>query len=106
VSIDFDARRWRHLLYRYAGPGSAFEIYVDGALAATAPAEDPSFDLFDDAVTDLFIGYDTEWPGGANSQIEIDELRVYDVVLGEADQCTRIIGGSWTAAGGCSVESN
>jgi hypothetical protein len=104
ASIELDASSWRHLLYRYPGVGADLEIYVDGVIGERIrSSEFAAFDVYGETVTDLYVGYDTESPGGQRTRLEVDELRVYDVALDERTQCLEIIGGAWTSDGRCVV---
>jgi hypothetical protein len=88
---------WHHWLIRYsgtgtgAGQGGPVEIYVDGALVHTR-ANDVSNDPVFTAT-----GIPDAMTIGGNGGI-MDDLRIYSRTFTQAEQCTRIIGGSWSGS--------
>ena len=84
--------RWHHLILRHAGTsttaggGADLQIYLDGRPAGVV-ADPGGTPFFSDLSDDLLLG--------AYSRLLIDELRVYDRVFSEAEQCTSLLGGSW-----------
>lgn len=88
---------WRNLIFRYDGVsaivGAPVEIFLDGVLVGslTNPAALP---LATAGTTDMKMGGQSG--GSGRSVFSVDELRVYNAVFTAAQQCTQIIGGTWT----------
>ena len=95
-SFDFVEGDWHHLILRYAatstqpGGGAPLEIYRDGMLVDTAPNATGAV-IFS-------AGQDQNMVLGAGSDFIVDDLKIYDSVFSEAEQCSWIIGGSWTGS--------
>jgi hypothetical protein len=89
---------WHNVVYRYDAPsatvGAPVDIYVDGTLAGTI-LNTAATPLIGSGVTDIKIGNGFSTVGGA-SLFYVDEFRVYNQVFTVAQQCTDIIGGTWT----------
>jgi hypothetical protein len=79
---------WHHLIYRYDGANgdAPLELFIDGKLAATLPASDVYFSTTQKSVVI-----------GTRTNMMIDDLRVYDAALSDAQQCEVVIGGTWTS---------
>jgi hypothetical protein len=96
-SFDVPDAGWHHVLYRYAStsPGgyAPLEIYLDGNHAVSITTEDGGV-LFGKYVDDLALG-DEAGDFYEPTHHHVDELRVYDKVFSEEEQCTQIVGGSW-----------
>jgi hypothetical protein len=93
---------WHNLTYRYATPGGPVEFWVDGVLAGTIanPGGSP---LTASYVGDLVLGNSYFGALGnaaaANPSVFwVDELKIYDTAFTPAEQCTRVIGGTWNTA--------
>ena len=88
---------WHHYLVRYAGTGTAagqgapVEIYLDDVRVATATQDTANNPVFNAGVPDMLSL-------GAPSFVAMDDLRIYNQVFTPAEQCTQIIGGTWTGA--------
>jgi hypothetical protein len=84
---------WRHLLYRYDASSASglatIDIYLDGVYRASVPAP-ASVPRIGPTLTDIVLGL--------GSAYYIDELRVYNRVFSVGEQCTVIIGGTWTGS--------
>jgi len=88
---------WHNIIYRYDGVsasvGAPVEIFVDGALEGSL-ANGSAIPLTAAGVTDFRLGNFTGVEGP--SLFYLDEFRVYNQVFTVAQQCTDIIGGTWT----------
>ena len=82
---------WHNLTYRYATPGGAVEFWVDGVHVGGIANVDGAA-LSGMPVRDLLIGNSHY---GTRSAFYVDELRIYDTAFTPAEQCTRVIGGTW-----------
>jgi hypothetical protein len=88
------ATGWHHLLIRYAsagmdaGQGGTIDFYIDGAHNSFIPNDADNNPVFTAAMDDNLA---VEGAG-----VSVDDLRVYNSVFSDADQCTAIIGGTWT----------
>ncbi|MCC6995609.1 MAG: choice-of-anchor D domain-containing protein [Deltaproteobacteria bacterium] len=86
---------WHHYLVRYAGLGSGVgqgapvEMYLDNVLMATATQDAANNPVFTAGVTDTISL-------GAPSFVAMDDLKIYNQVFTVANQCTQVIGGTWT----------
>ena len=97
LSFISDPGLWHSLIYRYDGVsntvGAPVAIYVDGVLAGQID-NTAAIPLVGSGVTDIRLGNLTGILGP--SVFYIDEFRVYNQVFSIAQQCTDIIGGSWS----------
>jgi hypothetical protein len=88
---------WRHLLYRYDGEsatvGGPLEIWLDGVLVGTIANPD-AVPLTADQLYDIRLGVETAYDDGG--LFLVDDLRVFNRVFAPAEQCTAVIGGTWT----------
>jgi hypothetical protein len=87
---------WHNVIVRYAGTGVSagqganVEVYHDDVLVETVANDSANDPVFSQGIIDtLYIG-----SGG----VTLDEIRVYNNVFTVANQCTQIIGGTWTGA--------
>jgi len=87
------ANTFHHWIIRYngtgtsAGQGGVTEIYVDDVLVYTRANDSANNPVFTTAISDtMTIGV----PNGV-----MDDLRIYDQVFTQAEQCTYIIGGAY-----------
>lgn len=96
-SFDVPDAGWHHILYRYASisPGGVapLDVYLDGNQVASITTEDGGA-LFGSGIDDIILGRELGQPVDP-SHHHIDDLRVYDRVFSEEEQCTQIVGGSW-----------
>jgi hypothetical protein len=87
---------WRHLVYRYAGEsatvGGPLEVWLDGALVGTIANPDRT-PMTMDLMHDIVLGADDAYWDGA--LFYVDDLRLYNAVYAPAEQCTRVMGGTW-----------
>ena len=88
---------WHNVVYRYDAPstdvGAPVQIYVDGILAGQID-NDAAIPLVGAGVADIRLGNFVGLLGP--SLFYIDEFRVYNQVFSLAEQCTAVIGGTWT----------
>jgi len=85
---------WHNLILRYAGTGTGsgqgakLEIYEDDVLTLTVANDAANDPIFNMGMSDrLFIG-----TGG----IALDDIAIYNTTFTVAQQCTTVIGGTWT----------
>lgn len=87
---------WHHILYRYSstevGGSAPLEIFVDGNYAVTPTTDYP---LFFSQVVDIALGRDHLELDWVPSHHRVDDVRVYEEVFTDAEQCTQIVGGAW-----------
>lgn len=90
------AAAWHHVILRYAGTGTGagqgagVDVYEDDVLVKSVSNDASNNPVFNQAISDtLYIG-----TGG----ISLDDVRVYNAVFSVANQCTQIIGGTWTGS--------
>ena len=94
---------WHSLVYRYDAPsyltGGPIQIYSDGVLAATVE-NSSGVDLLSNGADDLLLGSSNtpNW----YADFYVDEIRIFDTVFTDAEQCTTVIGGTW-AGSGCTL---
>jgi hypothetical protein len=88
------AGAWHHVIVRYAGTGTAtgqgapVEVYYDDVLAFTVANDTANNPVFSQGISDaLYIG---------TAGLALDDVRVYNAVFTPANQCTQIIGGTWS----------
>lgn len=90
---------WHNVIYRYDGPsttvGGPVDIYVDGALVGTI-TNAAATPIIGSQVKDIRMGSEGAGSVAGPSRFYIDEYRVYNQVFTQAQQCTDIIGGTWT----------
>ncbi len=86
---------WHNVIIRYAGTGTAagqgagVQVYEDDVLTTTVANDSANNPVFGAGMPDtLSIGVG---PG-----IALDEVKIYNVAFSVADQCTVVIGGTWT----------
>jgi hypothetical protein len=90
---------WHHLILRYAGTstspggGAPLQLYLDGTLVNTIPNASGNVIFSSSQLTNLVIGLDAALSEATN--FILDELKVYNQVFTEAEQCTIVIGGTW-----------
>jgi hypothetical protein len=95
--FDVPDAGWHHILYRYVSTGpnnhTSLDIYLDGNHTARWPMGKV---LFGSSVDDITLGrgHYTDMPGPSHHQL--DDVRIYDKVFSEQEQCTQIVGGSWS----------
>ena len=84
---------WHNYIFRYSGTGTAagqggnVDIYVDDVLVTTLPNDSSKNPIFSNGVGDtLYFG---------TSGMSWDDVRIYDQVFTQAQQCTTVIGGTW-----------
>jgi hypothetical protein len=89
------AGAWHNIIIRYAGTGTgagqgaAVQVYEDDVLTTTVNNDIANNPVFNPGMTDtLSIGVG---PG-----IALDEVRIYNLAFSVAEQCTVVIGGTWT----------
>ena len=70
-----------------SGGGAPVQIYLDNVLMTTL-ANPTNAVVFSN-------GQLTNWVIGTNTNFYIDDLKVYNQVFTEAEQCTIVIGGTW-----------
>jgi hypothetical protein len=87
---------WHHWIISYAGTGigdgkgAPVKVYLDDVLIMTINDDASNNPIFDPGISDvMFVG--------ANGAL-MDDLRIYDRVMSQAEQCARIINGTWTGA--------
>jgi hypothetical protein len=77
--------QWFHIAVTYAydsaGPSTALEVYVNGELDVVGPAGEPSVP----SDTTLLLGHRAGAAGGEHYGGLLDDLRIYDHVLSEAE---------------------
>jgi hypothetical protein len=87
---------WHHYIIRYdgtglgAGQGAAVDVYLDDVLMVTQPNDAANNPVFNPGI------YDPMTIGGGGTLM--DELKIYDQVFTVAQQCTLVIGGTWTGS--------
>lgn len=90
---------WHNVIYRYDGPsttvGAPVDIYVDGELVGTI-TNAAATPIIGSQVKDIRMGSEGAGAVAGPSRFYIDEYRVYNQVFTQAQQCTVIIGGTWT----------
>jgi hypothetical protein len=90
------ANAWHHVIMRYAGTGTGagqgagVDVYIDDVLVHTTANDSSNDPVFSQGISDtLSIG-----TGG----ITLDDVRVYNSVFTVANQCTQIVGGTWSGS--------
>lgn len=84
-SFSYTVGAWNNLIYRYAGAGSGVGVYLNGNLQFTLTGLPGNlFATFTDAVF------------GTGSNMWVDEVRFYDQVFDAKDQCTMVVGGTYS----------
>jgi hypothetical protein len=85
---------WHHVILRYAGTGTGagqgagVDVYEDDVLVKTVANDASNNPVFNSGISDsLYVG-----TGG----ISLDDVRIYNSTFTVANQCTQIIGGTWT----------
>jgi hypothetical protein len=84
--LGYSVGVWHHLLYRYDGSDgpAPLELFIDGELATKLP---PSDVYFSSTQKSIAIG--------ARTNMQVDDLRIYDQAFDDARQCSVVIGGTW-----------
>lgn len=94
---------WHNLVWRYDAPslasGGTLRVYLDGALVGTLTSSTGT-SLIDATMPDAVLGM--SYPDEAPPIFAVDDVRIYDTVFSEAEQCTRVIGGTWNGTA-CSL---
>lgn len=91
---------WHNLTYRYAAPGAPVEFWVDGVLAGTIANAGGGM-LTGAPLGDITLG-NTRFGALGNTGAAlpgvyyVDRLQVWDTAFPHAEQCTRVIGGTWS----------
>jgi hypothetical protein len=99
---------WHHLLIRFAPSEGIWdlEVFIDGRPAAAAENRS-HLDIFDWFANDLHLGRDAEryetWPPRGGEWL-VEDVRVFDDVFDDVEQCVGIAGGRW-CDDRCFVES-
>ncbi|HXJ24031.1 MAG TPA: LamG-like jellyroll fold domain-containing protein [Polyangia bacterium] len=90
------ANAWHHVILRYAGTGTGtgqgagVDVYEDDVLATTVPNDSNNNPVFNQSISDMLsIGA---------SGMTLDDVRIYNQTFSPADQCTVVIGGTWTGS--------
>lgn len=84
--------QWAHVAVRTTGPSKGLELLVDGNfIALVNPGAQTGFDASQD--TDLVIGTLTN--------VDIDDLRFYNIAIGGAATCTTLVRGVFNSQGVC-----
>ena len=80
-----ESGRWNHIAVTYvydgAGPSTALQVYVDGEFDTSGSAGEPSVP----SDTTLLLGHRTGASGGEHYGGLLDDIRIYDHVLSEAE---------------------
>jgi hypothetical protein len=77
---------WHHLAYRYDGEGDRkLWIYIDGKPMTSLPASDV---YFAESQTSIVLG--------TRTNVQIDDVQIFDVALTQGQLCTQLVGGTWT----------
>ena len=87
---------WHHVIVRYAGTGTGagqgagVDVYVDDVLVKSVANDNNNDPVFSAGMPDAF------YVGTAGTTV--DDLRIYNTTFTVANQCTQIIGGTWTGS--------
>jgi hypothetical protein len=84
ASFGYAVGVWHHLIYRHDSAGP-LEIFLDGKQVAMLP---PSTAYFSDTQTSITLG--------TRTNMEIDDLQIYNRVFTSAEQCSQLAGGVWS----------
>jgi hypothetical protein len=86
MAFGYSVGTWHHLIYRYDGDAGAapLEIFIDGVRVVALPA---STVYFSATQKNIVIG--------TRTNMQVDELKVFGAVFDVAEQCARVVGGSW-----------
>jgi hypothetical protein len=81
---------WHHVIFREEG--TDFRIYIDGEIKYSAVNEARTFSPLQQE--DLMIGHN--YTGDPmNSNFYVDELKIFNRVFSDDEQCATVIGGLW-----------
>jgi Divergent InlB B-repeat domain len=87
---------WHNVIIRYAGTGTGagqgapVQVYEDDVLTTTIANDAANNPVFNPGISDtLFIG---------TTGMSLDDVRIYNSTFSQGDQCTVIIGGTWTGS--------
>jgi hypothetical protein len=85
---------WHHLLWRYAGKGTgagqgaSLDFYVDDVKVFTVANDAANDPIYNMNITDTLYLM-------AAAAVTYDDIRIYNAVYSDAQQCTDIIKGTW-----------
>jgi hypothetical protein len=92
---------WHNVIIRYAGTGTAagqgaaVQVYEDDVLTTTIANDANNDPVFNQGISDSLSM-------GTGPGIALDDVRVYNTTFSAADQCTLVIGGTWSGSS-CTV---
>jgi hypothetical protein len=81
---------WHNLIMVYNRDNSShnFEVWIDGVLSSSITNNNAASTIFNSSQSDqLTVG---------QTSMTIDDVRIYNQVFTQAQQCTVVIGGTWT----------
>ena len=82
--------RWVHVAMRTTGPGKGLEVFVDGMPRGAIS----TFNGFD-------AGQATNMTVGSWQQLDVDDLRFFNLAFGNTEICTQLARGFFAAGGPC-----